>query len=73
MSFKLSNGSELFSRQDLDRLRTASSGRMGSRLWVRATASAHNTVSAQEQNSSQEGDYASSETCIHSIRVTSLS
>lgn len=34
MCFKLDNGSELFSIQDMHRLRKASSGVMGSRSWV---------------------------------------
>jgi hypothetical protein len=32
--FKLDNGAELFSSQDMERLRTASSGVMGNRSWV---------------------------------------
>lgn len=34
MCFKLDNGSELFSIQDMHRLRKASSGVMGSRSWT---------------------------------------
>ena len=34
MCFKLDNGSELFSIQDMHRLRKASSGVMGSRSWA---------------------------------------
>ena len=34
MCFKLDNGSELFSVQDMHRLRTASSGVMGSSAWT---------------------------------------
>lgn len=35
MCFKLDNGSELFSIQDMHRLRKAASGVMGSRSWAR--------------------------------------
>jgi len=35
MCFKLDNGSELFSVQDMHRLRKQSSGVMGSRSWAR--------------------------------------
>lgn len=34
MCFKLDNGSELFSVQDMHRLRKKSSGAMGARSWV---------------------------------------
>lgn len=34
MCFKLDNGSELFSVQDMQRLKKPASGRMGSRAWV---------------------------------------
>ncbi len=34
MCFKLDNGSELFSVQDMQKLRKSASGRMGSRNWV---------------------------------------
>lgn len=34
MCFKLDSGSELFSMQDMHRLRKASSGVMGSRAWT---------------------------------------
>lgn len=36
MCFKLDSGSELFSVQDMRKLRKADSGRMGSRNWVGA-------------------------------------
>ena len=38
MCFKLDNGSELFSIQDMHRLRKVSSGIMGSRPWVARSA-----------------------------------
>jgi hypothetical protein len=38
MCFKLDNGSELFSVQDMHRLRKTSSGVMGSRSWARGVA-----------------------------------
>lgn len=38
MCFKLDNGSELFSIQDMHRLRKASSGVMGSRSWTARNA-----------------------------------
>jgi hypothetical protein len=34
MCFKLDNGSELFSIQDMQKLKKAASGRMGSRDWI---------------------------------------
>ena len=37
MCFKLDNGSELFSIQEMHRLRKQSSGVMGSRSWARKT------------------------------------
>jgi hypothetical protein len=37
MCFKLDNGSELFSIQEMHRLRKNSSGVMGSRSWVKKT------------------------------------
>lgn len=40
MCFKLDNGSELFSVQDMQKLKTPASGRMGSRSWVHAAAPA---------------------------------
>jgi hypothetical protein len=40
MCFKLDNGSELFSVQDMHRLRKKSSGVMGSRTWARRAAGA---------------------------------
>jgi len=40
MCFKLDNGSELFSVQDMHRLRKKSSGVMGSRTWARQAESA---------------------------------
>jgi hypothetical protein len=38
MCFKLDNGSELFSIQDMHRLRKKSSGVMGSRSWARSSS-----------------------------------
>ena len=38
MCFKLDNGVELFSVQDMHRLRKTSSGAMGSRSWVDGVA-----------------------------------
>ncbi|MBE1426842.1 hypothetical protein H4684_003518 [Desulfomicrobium macestii] len=41
MCFKLDNGSELFSVQDMHRLRKKSSGAMGARSWVLGACGAH--------------------------------
>lgn len=46
MCFKLDNGSELFSVQDMHRLRKKSGGAMGSRAWVE-TAPAAGACSGQ--------------------------
>jgi hypothetical protein len=40
MCFKLDNGSELFSVQDMHRLRKKSSGVMGSKSWARGVPAA---------------------------------
>lgn len=40
MCFKLDNGSELFSVQDMHRLRKKASGAMGSRAWVETAPAA---------------------------------
>jgi len=40
MCFKLDNGSELFSVQDMHRLRRKADGAMGSRSWARGVYSA---------------------------------
>lgn len=47
MCFKLDNGSELFSIQDMHRLRKAAGGVMGSRSWV-----------ARPQATEDEGEFA---------------
>ncbi|MBE1426219.1 hypothetical protein H4684_002883 [Desulfomicrobium macestii] len=39
MCFKLDNGSELFSVQDMQKLKKSASGRMGSKHWVDVKAS----------------------------------
>lgn len=41
--FKLDNGSELFSSQDMRRLRKAASGALGSRPWVESDGEVHKT------------------------------
>ena len=43
MCFKLDNGSELFSVQDMHRLRKPSSGVMGSSVWARRPQAATET------------------------------
>ena len=40
MCFKLDNGSELFSVQDMHRLRRKADGAMGSRSWARGACAA---------------------------------
>jgi len=48
MCFKLDNGSELFSVQDMQKLRKSASGRMGSKNWV-GQASASPSVAKSEK------------------------
>jgi hypothetical protein len=40
MCFKLDNGSELFSVQDMQKLKKSASGRMGSKNWVEVSSPA---------------------------------
>ena len=55
MCFKLDNGSELFSVQDMHRLRKKSSGVMGSRTWARGVASASPGMADGNETSGDTG------------------
>lgn len=48
MCFKLDNGSELFSVQDMHRLRKKSSGAMGARSWVLGACGAQERKGADD-------------------------
>lgn len=70
MCFKLDNGSELFSVQDMQRLKKPASGRMGSRAWVLSLAPDGGSEPAPALEG--EGDRATADTLRVEMPATVL-